>query len=132
MPQFSRRHLQRNSAFGGVLTDVCAAGDERQAQFFGGALDKPFVGVTAAAPELVIEMGDGEPPAVVNGESGEQVQQHHGIQAAGHRHKNRFAPAKKSSRLNGIPHPFKEIAHPAMVKAMPGHGNPVFESHGGC
>ena len=106
-----------------------ATGDEWQAQFFGGAPDQPFIGITAAAAELVIEVGDGEPPAMGSGQTGKQVQQNHRIQAAGNGHENGFAPTEKPPGLNGIPYPFKEIAHPVMIKAMPGNGNPVFRRH---
>ena len=106
-----------------MLPDIRATGDKWQAQFVRGAPDQTFIGIAAAAPELVIEMSDGEPPVIIMGEAGEQMQQHHRIQTAGHGHKNGLASTEKPSGENGFSSPFKQIAHPVMLRATTDRGN---------
>ena len=57
-----------------MSVDISTAGDEWQAEFFGGLFDETLVGIAAASTELVVEMGDGEPPMMRGSEAGEQVQ----------------------------------------------------------
>jgi hypothetical protein len=106
-----------------MLPDICAAGDKWQAQFFSGAPDEPLIGITAAAPELMIKMGDGKPPTIIAGKSRQQVQQHHRIQAPGYGHEDGFAPTEKPPGENGFSGPLKQIAHQSMLRATGVTGN---------
>src|SRR5205814_245923 len=62
--------------------------------------DEPFVAIAFASAEFVVEMSNRQFPTMRGGEFMQHVEQHDGIDAAGHRHKDVFAFAKEISLAN--------------------------------
>lgn len=106
--------------------DLGAGRNEREAELFGGATDEAFIGVAVAPAELMVEMGDDEPPAVQRREAGEQVQQGHGIRASGNGDEEGFAVAQEFLGAEGCFNPFRKIAHGGRLVARSNRRNLLY------
>jgi hypothetical protein len=83
MAQLARGHFNRHLLPTGKRGCMSGAADEAQAQFRRRFLDEPFVRIACHPAQMMIEMGDGQPPFVSRRQRMENVQQHHRIQSAG-------------------------------------------------
>lgn len=110
-----RGHLHRKAVLLGRALHAGAPGHERQSEPLRGRAHEPFIRVTAAAAELVIEVGDGQFPTVFRCEFVEQVQQRHGIQPAGNRHEQPFATPEEFPVVESALNVFEQIAHGMML-----------------
>jgi hypothetical protein len=96
--------------------------------FFGGAADELFVGIAGAAPELVIKMGNGKVPAIFRGKRMEEMQQDHGIGAAGHGDEDFLAGQAEPVLPDGSRSALEEdFAHTVMVWFLREIGTDIFE-----
>jgi hypothetical protein len=121
--QFPRGHFDGRSIRPRVSTDIGPTGDKRQAEPFGRAFHKTFVGIAGPAAKLVVEMGRRQPPTMCRRQPRQEVQQGHRIQPAGNRDHHGAAIAKKPLRANGPLNPLRQIAHAAMLCMPARRGN---------
>ncbi len=64
MTQLARGHLQGKPVRDGQFPDVRPLCDQRQLELLRCPADQPFIGGAAPATKLMVQMGDGELPAV--------------------------------------------------------------------
>ena len=75
-----------------------------------------FISIAGAAPELVIKMGKRKIPAIFPGKRMEEMQQDHGIGAAGDGDEECLAGRKQPVLADGICGALEEVfAHAGMV-----------------
>ena len=113
--RFARGHFEREPPAAGDLLDIGAAIDDWHAEFFCLARDEAFIGIAAAAAQLMIQMRDGELPFVFLSKFVKNVEQNHGIHAAGNRDQNLLAAPEKSMRMDGLIGLLRQVAHVAML-----------------
>jgi hypothetical protein len=115
MARFARGHFEREFTRPGETFHISASADDRKTEFPGGASHELFIGITAAAAQLVIEMGDGDLPFIFFGKLVKDVEQNHRVHAAGDGNENFLAAAKKSAGTDGLVDLLGQIAHASML-----------------
>ena len=109
--QFPRGHFQGQFRFRGKRLHVRAFDGHPQLHRGGGFADEPLVRVAGTSAQPVVEVRDGNVPAIPWGERMENAQQNHRIRAAGNSDED-FPPAQKQAAvLNFAFDPLEEFAH---------------------
>jgi hypothetical protein len=62
VPELSGRHFNRKLLGLGKTANIFAANQKGELEFPCGSADESFIGIAAAAAELVVQVGDGEFP----------------------------------------------------------------------
>jgi len=117
MPRRACRHFERKPRAFHSAFYIGMFNNEWQAQGICRARDQPFVRITAAPAQSVVEMRNGELPLVLFGEPVKQMKQHHRIHAAGNRDQNFLPAAKKAARANVLLNEFQQAAHAGNANA---------------
>jgi len=115
VPQFSASHLQGHSPNLRELLYVALLNDTGQAQPFGLAADQARVRVTAPSAQSMIKVGDRQFPPVFRSGQIEQVQQHDGVKATGHRYQASLSRLDQLVFLDGGFDSLWQRTHHAMV-----------------
>jgi hypothetical protein len=96
MPQLARCHFEREALGLGELADVGALDYERQAKRPRGLPDQALIGVAGGTTKPVVEVGDGQTPAIQRREVVQQVKEDQGIDAAGNCYQHRLTRSQQT------------------------------------
>jgi hypothetical protein len=119
--QFPRRHFHGQSVLVSEGLNVAASGNDGQFEFSGGFQGEAFVGIAGGGAQLVVEMGDGQFPAVSGSEAVKDMEQDHRIHSARNRDQDALAIAKKLLRLAAVFNMAWQISHGAIVQGFEGN-----------
>jgi hypothetical protein len=111
VPHFTRGHFQGQLRFHGERLHVRSSSDNPQLHRGGRFSDEPFIRVTGVSAQAVVEMRNGNLPAIPWGERMENAEQNHRIHAAGKGDKNLLPAQKQAAVLNFAFDALEEFAH---------------------
>ncbi len=115
MTKLSGGHLDGHALLLLMAFHIGALDGERQFERDRCFAHETLVGVAGAATELVIEMGDGQFPSMLRRKRMEYVQQHHGIETAGHGDENSLSTPEKFSLADGLLDALQQVCHGVML-----------------
>jgi hypothetical protein len=117
MPDLARGHFDRNLLPPRSFTNVCLFDDDWNLELAPDASDQPLVRVTAPASQTMIQVGDSQPPPVRSRKTMQQIEQDHGIDAAGHSHENVLPWRQEPPCSDVLTNMREEINHTRMLPA---------------
>ncbi len=115
MPQLSGGHFNREFGCFGKLPDISPRNHEWQFQCSRGSADELFIGVTAPATQLMIEVPDRQLPAMPHRKRAKDMQKRHRIQPAGHCHQDRLAAFQQAPVEDILFDALEQIGHAPML-----------------
>ena len=108
---FRHSHFQRHTFRLLKFFHIAAANDNFETELPGCLLNEAFIGVTARAAKLMVEVGYNQFPIERRRKAVQHVKQNHRVAAARNRHEHTLAAAEEASRTNGFFNPTGQVNH---------------------